>query len=136
REVRDINRNLVVDLPDTVDPFLGFIVPNEDVSFSTLFSGSGAPAGHFTHELGEDLDNSGTFSGTERNLVPNVDGSGNAILDKGILASNVPSAGDKVPWNFDNNNGGWIPFRHPGSTAANVNVNPVWEWRRHGQCGY
>jgi hypothetical protein len=137
REVRDLNRNLVIDQPETVDPFLGFIVPNEDVTFSTLFSGSGAPAGHFTNELGEDLDLSGTFTGAERNLVPDVDGSGNPILDKGILNSNNPvDPAHRVPWNFDNNNGGWIPFRHPGSTAANVNTNPVWEYKTSGLCGF
>jgi hypothetical protein len=136
REVRDLNRNIVIDQNDTMDPFLGFIVPNEDVTFSTLFSGSGAPAGHFTNELGEDLNLDGSLDNGERNVVPNVDGSGNPILDHGILASNVPSSGDKVPWNFDTNNGGWIPFRHPGSTAANVNVNPVWEYKTSGLCGF
>ena len=136
RQVRDINRNLVVDPPDTLDPFLGFIVTREDVTFSSLFSGTGAPASHFTNELGEDLDLSNTFSGTERNLIPNVDGGGNPILDKGILASNVPSANDKVPWNFDNNNGGWVPFRHPSSIPAGVNVNPLWEYKTSGLCGF
>ena len=137
RQVRDINRNLVVDPPDTTDPFLGFIVAREDVTFSTLFSGTGAPAGQFTNQLGEDLDNNGAFSGTERNLVPDVDGGGNPILNKGILNSNVPAPLlDRVPWNFDNNNGGWIPFRHPGSNAAGVNVNPLWEYKTSGLCGF
>ena len=131
REVRDMNRNLVIDPPDTVDPFLGFIVPREDVTFSSLFSGSGAPAGHFTNELGEDLDLSGTFNGTERDLLPN------GIVDKGVLASNVPSAGDKVPWNFDNNNGGFAPFRHPQSVPSNnINPNPMWEYVTSGLCGF
>jgi hypothetical protein len=137
RQVRDINRNLVVDPPETADPFLGFIVTREDVTFSSLFSGTGAPAGQFTNQLGEDLDNNGTFSGTERNLVPNLDGGGNAILDKGILNSNSPvDPNHRVPWNFDNNNGGWIPFRHPGSNAAGVNVNPLWEYKTSGLCGF
>ncbi|HEV8201238.1 MAG TPA: hypothetical protein VGS03_14575, partial [Candidatus Polarisedimenticolia bacterium] len=138
RQVRDINRNLVVDPADTVDPFLGFIVTREDVTFSSLFTGttSTAPAGTWSNQLGEDLDNNGAFSGTERNVVPNVDTGGNPVLDKGILASNVPSAGDKVPWNFDNNNGGWVAFRHPASNAAGVNVNPLWEYKTSGLCGF
>jgi hypothetical protein len=137
REVRDLNRNGVIDPPDTIDPFLGFVLPREDVTFTTLFSGSGAPSGHFTNELGEDLDLSGTFNGSERNVVPNVDGSGNALLDKGILNSNNPAdPSHRVPWNFDNNNGGWTAFRHPGSTAANVSVNPVWEYKTNGLCGF
>ena len=137
RQVRDINRNLVVDPPDTTDPFLGFIVAREDVTFSTLFSGTGAPAGQFTNQLGEDLDNNGAFSGTERNVVPNVDGVGTAILDKGVLNSNAPGdPNHRIPWNFDNNNGGWIPFRHPGSNAAGVNVNPLWEHKTSGLCGF
>src|SRR5262249_20598154 len=133
RQVRDLNRNLVVDPPDTLDPFLGFIVTREDVTFSSLFSGTGAPAGHFTNELGEDLDNSGAFSAAERNLIPNVDGGGNPVLDKGVLNSNVPNpALDRIPWTFDTNNGGWVPFRHPASNAAGVNVNPLWEYKTSG----
>ena len=131
REVRDLNRNLIIDPPDTVDPILGFIVPREDVVFSSLFSGSGAPAGHFTNELGEDLDLSGTFNGTERDLIPD------GVVDRGVLASNVPSAGDKIPWSFDNNNGGFNPFRHPASIPSNnINVNPMWEYKTSGLCGF
>ncbi|HZN03238.1 MAG TPA: thrombospondin type 3 repeat-containing protein [Candidatus Polarisedimenticolia bacterium] len=137
RQVRDINRNLVVDPPDTTDPFLGFIVTREDVTFSSLFSGTGAPVGQFTNQLGEDLDNNGIFSGVERNVVPDVDGGGVAILNKGVLNSNNPADPlHRVPWNFDNNNGGWIPFRHPGSNAAGVNVNPLWEYKTSGLCGF
>jgi hypothetical protein len=137
REVRDLNRNGIIDPPDLVDRAMGFVLPREDVTFSSLFSGSGAPAGHFTNEQGEDLDLNGVFSGTERNVVPDVDGSGTPILDRGVLASNAPSAADKIPWSFDNSNGGWIPFRHPGSTAANVSVNPLWEYKTAGGlCGF
>jgi hypothetical protein len=137
REVRDLNRNGVIDPGGAVDPVLGFVLPREDVTFSALFSGSGAPAGHFTNELGEDLDLSGTFNGSERNLVPNVDGSGNPILDHGILNSNNPAdPAHRVPWSFDNNSGGWFPFRHAGSTPANVSVNPVWEYKTSGLCGF
>ncbi|HYV84301.1 MAG TPA: thrombospondin type 3 repeat-containing protein [Patescibacteria group bacterium] len=131
REVRDLNRNGVIDAPDVVDPYLGFIVPREDVLFSSLFSGSGAPAGHYTNELGEDLDLSGTFSGTERDVVPD------GVVDRGILASNAPSAADKIPWSFDANNGGFNPFRHPDSIPSNnVSSNPVWEYKTSGLCGF
>jgi hypothetical protein len=131
REVRDLNRNYVIDPPDTVDPILGFIVPREDVIFSSLFSGSGAPAGHFTNERGEDLDLSGTFNGTERDLIPN------GVLDRGLLASNVPSAGDKIPWSFDNNNGGFNAFRHPASIpSGSISANPMWEYKTSGLCGF
>jgi Thrombospondin type 3 repeat len=131
REVRDLNRNLIIDPPDTVDPILGFIVPREDVMFSSLFSGSGAPVGHFTNELGEDLDLSGTFSGTERDLIPN------GTVDRGIFPTNVPSLTDKVPWSFDNNNGGFNAFRHPASIpSSNVSANPMWEYKTSGICGF
>src|SRR4029079_6797072 len=53
REVRDLNRNGVIDPPGQTDPVLGYQLPAEDATFSSLFSGSGAPAGHFTNELGE-----------------------------------------------------------------------------------
>jgi len=164
REVRDINRNLEIDPPDTVDPFLGFIVPREDVTFSSLFSGSGAPAGQFTNQQGEDLDLNGPrcvggpnnglpcttsvpdcdnppglpvegqctqFNGSERDIQPN------GLLDRGILVDNNPAGTDFVPWNFDANSGGWIPFRHPGSNAAGISTNPVWEHKTTGGlCGF
>jgi hypothetical protein len=137
REVRDLNRNGVIDPPAGVDPVLGYVLPAEDVTFSTLFSGTGAPVGHFTNELGEDRDLSGTFSGTERNVLPNVDGGGNPLLDRGILNSNNPAdPAHRAPWNFDNSNGGWVPFRHPDSTAAGVSVNPLWEYKTSGLCGF
>jgi hypothetical protein len=124
REVRDLNRNLIIDPPDTLDPFLTFIVPKEDVTFNSMFvTGSGAPAGHNTNELGEDLDLSGTFTGAERDLIPN------GSVDKGILNSNTPADPlHRVPWNFDNNNGGWIAFRHPSSLPGSLPATPVWEY--------
>src|SRR5262249_53793133 len=104
REVRDLNRNGIIDPAGMVDPALGIVPPGEDIIFSSLFSGSGAPAGHFTNELGEDLDLSGTLSNGERDLIPN------GVVDHGILAGNVPSAGDKIPWSFDQANGGFNAF--------------------------
>ena len=137
REVRDLNRNGLIDPTGVVDPGLGYFLPAEDATFSSLFSGSGAPAGHFTNELGEDLDLNGSFTAGERNVVPNVDGTGNAILDKGILNSNNPAdPNHRAPWNFDSNAGGWIPFRHPESNALGVNVNPIWTHNTTGLCGF
>ena len=131
REVRDLNRNGVIDPPDQVDPFYGFLLPREDVVFSTLFSGSGAPAGHFTNELGEDLDLSGTLNGAERDVIPD------GVVDRGILAGSAPSAADKVPWSFDANNGGFTAFRSPMSVPSNnVSPNPVWEYKTSGVCGF
>jgi hypothetical protein len=135
REIRDLNRNGVIDPPGVVDPLLGFIVPREDVTFSSLFSGSpqsglGTPAGVFSNQLGEDLNYNNTLDNNERDVIPN------GALDRGVLASNVPTAGDKVPWNFDNNDGGWRPFRHPSSIAAGISTNPVWEYKTSGICGF
>ena len=132
REVRDINRNLEIDPVDTVDPFLGFIVPDEDVTFATLFSGSGGPGGVPTNILGEDLDNDLTVDATERDILPN------GVQDRGILAlAGGPSAGDRVPWNFDSNSGGWVPFRHAGSIPADLSPTPLWEYKTSGGlCGF
>jgi subtilase family protein/thrombospondin type 3 repeat protein len=131
REIRDLNRSLSIDPPDQVDPFLGFVVPREDAVFASMFAGTGAPAGHFTNELGEDLDLSGTLNGSERDLVPN------GTADRGILASNIPAdPAHKVPWDFDRNNGGWQAFRHPQSASAGIGINPVWEYQTSGLCGF
>ncbi|HYV17475.1 MAG TPA: thrombospondin type 3 repeat-containing protein [Verrucomicrobiae bacterium] len=131
REVRDLNRNGVIDPPGQIDPVLGYQLPAEDATFSSLFSGSGAPAGHFTNELGEDLDLSGTLTGSERDLLPN------GVVDRGLLNSNNPlDPAHRTPWNFDNNAGGWIGFRHPGSIATAVSSNPLWEYRTQGVCGF
>ena len=131
REVRDLNRTGVIDPPGLVDPFYGFILPQEDATFATLFSGSGAPAGHFTNEEGEDLNLNGIFDGTERDVLPN------GTLDRGILNSNNPvDPAHRVPWSFDLNSGGWVPFRHPDSTPVGISANPVWEYKTSGICGF
>ena len=132
RELRDINRNLTFDKPDVVDPFLGFITPREDVTFASLFTGSGAPAGAFTNNLGEDLNNNGVLDGAERDILPN------GTLDKGILSGAVVNTAlDKAPFHFDINNGGFVPFRHPGSNPSlSISSNPVWEYKTSGLCGF
>ena len=131
REVRDFNRSGIIDPPGAIDPVLGFVVPGEDVTFTSLWSGSGAPPGHFTNEMGEDLNLNGVFDGAERDIIPN------AAVDRGILAADVPSAGDKVPWAFDANNGGFNPFRHPDSIPFSLpSANPLWERVNGGVCGF
>jgi hypothetical protein len=131
REVRDLNRNQVIDPAGQVDPVLGFVLPSEDIIFSSLFSGSGAPPGHFTNELGEDLDLSGSINGGERDLIPN------AAVDGGILHSNSPADPlNLVPWNFDFSSGGWAAFRNPGSTAEGVSAPVLWEYKTSGICGF
>jgi hypothetical protein len=129
RQVRDLNRNLVIDRPDTIDPFLGFFVPDEDVTFSSMWV-AGDALGRVTNTLGEDLDNDGI-------LDPGEDTIPNGVLDRGILfASTGPTTADRVPWNFDGNSGGWVGLRHPGSTPAGISANPVWEYKTNGICGF
>jgi hypothetical protein len=125
REVRDLNRNLVIDRPDILDPFRNMFIADEDITFSSLFTTSG---GVVTNTLGEDLNNNGILDIGE-------DINGDNALEKGILAGTAPSAGDKVPWNFDQSNGGWIGFRHPASSPANV-TREVWEYQTGGICGF
>jgi hypothetical protein len=129
REVRDLNRNQVIDRADTIDPFLAFFVPDEDVTFSSMFI-PGDAAGRVTNVLGEDLDNDGVLDAGE-DIIPN------GALDRGILFSPTgPTTTDKVPWNFDGANGGWVPIRHPGSTPTGGSATPVWEYKTNGICGY
>jgi hypothetical protein len=131
REVRDLNRNGRIDPSGAVDPGLSFVLPPEDVTFSSLFSGTGAPAGHFTNELGEDLDLSGGLGGSERDLIPN------GVADRGILRS--PNPGDpahRAPWAFDANDGGWVPFRHAESLPSPGMAAVLWEHPTNGVCGF
>ncbi len=133
RNVRDLNRNLVIDRPDVLDPIKLFFLPDEDVTFSSMFV-AGAAGGLVSNTLGEDLNNNGSRDPDELDVLPN------GLLDKGILfAPGGPSSGDKVPWNFDSGNGGWVPIRHPGSTAgttAGISSNPMWEYKTSGLCGF
>jgi hypothetical protein len=130
RQVRDYNRNLQIDAPDTFDPFEGMFWPDEDVVFSTLFI-PGTAAGRVTNTIGEDLDNDGV-------LDPLEDIRPNGVLDRGILASPTgPTLGsDYIPFNFDLNDGGWYALRQQFSKAANVTGN-VWEHTTNsGVCGF
>jgi Subtilase family/Thrombospondin type 3 repeat len=137
RQVRDYNRNLQIDKPDQIDPFKGVYWPDEDITFTTMFT-AGTANGYISNTLGEDLNNNGT-------LDPGEDSIPNGKLDLGILAKGQAghTTADKVPWNFDarmpdgtENDGGWVPFRHPISVPGGINPNPVWEHRTSGLCGF
>ncbi|MEK7282921.1 MAG: thrombospondin type 3 repeat-containing protein, partial [Acidobacteriota bacterium] len=125
REVRDFNRNLQIDTADAIDPFKGVFFPDEDLTFSSLFFISN---GKVTNTLGEDLDDDNVLD-TGEDIIPN------GRLDRGILAlATGPSAGDKVPWNFDTNDGGWFPLRSIFSKPGGISANPVWEFKGGGLC--
>src|SRR6185503_12408792 len=129
REIRDFNRNLQIDRADITDPFLGIVLPDEDLTFNTMFI-VGTSGGFVSNILGEDLNNSGTRDTNEPDLIPN------GILDKGILFSATgPSANDKAPFHFDLNNGGWNAFRYPGSKPGTA-LPLSWEYVSTGVCGF
>jgi thrombospondin type 3 repeat protein len=138
REVRDLNRNQFIDRPDVLDPIRLFFLADENVTFSSMFVlGADNPstptvaAELVSNTLGEDLNNNNILDSNETDYIPN------GSLDRGILFSATgPSAGDKVPWNFDTSNGGWVAIRHPSSLAAGISANPVWEFRTGGICGF
>ncbi len=125
REVRDLNRNLQIDTPDVIDPFTGIQIPDEDITFSTLFFNDG---GLVRNTLGEDLDNNGSINGGETDIIPNL------LVDRGILFSPTgPDSRDKVPFTFDLNDGGSFTTRHPVSTVLG---GSTWEYQRSGLCGF
>ncbi len=154
REVRDFSRNLQIDRPDVLDPFTGIYWPDEDVTFSDMLTVGAALPGQtsatlIANTLGEDRDNDGL-------LDPGEDTLPNNRLDRGILGvcRQRNAAGDvrcttdaecgglgpctnRVPWTFDDQDGGWYPVRHPKSKPGNQQPNPpVWEWQRSGLCGF
>ena len=133
REIRDFNRNLQIDRPDITDPFLGIVNPDEDITFSSMFI-PGTAGGLVTNTLGEDLNGNGILDGGEFDVIPN------GVLDKGILFSSTgptpTAAGDKVPWSFDLNSGGWNGFRHPSSRPGPTARSLTWEYVTFGQCGF
>ncbi|MGH2651130.1 MAG: hypothetical protein ACRDHK_07970, partial [Actinomycetota bacterium] len=130
REVRDFNRNLQIDRPDILDPFRQALFPDEDIIFATMFV-PGTATGLASNTLGEDLNNNGVLDAAEEDLLPN------GRLDRGILAqASGPGLGDKVPWSFDRNDGGWVPFRTSFSRAVGASPVPVWERVGSGICGF
>src|SRR5439155_14293344 len=127
RETRDFNRNLQIDVADKIDPFKGLFFPDEDITFSSMFV-VGTSGGKVSNTLGEDLNDNSV-------LDPGEDSIPNGRLDRGILASATgPSAGDKVPWNFDSNDGGWVSIRHMFSKPGGLGPNPLWEYKGGGLC--
>ena len=127
REIRDLNRNLQVDQADVLDPFTRIQIPDEDITFSTLFF---ADAGVVRNTIGEDLNRNNLLDGGE-DVIPNN------MLDRGILGSPAgPSAGDKIPFNLDTNDGGFNPLRHPASEIGLASSQNVWEYRTAGLCGF
>ncbi|HEV8700085.1 MAG TPA: thrombospondin type 3 repeat-containing protein [Candidatus Polarisedimenticolia bacterium] len=130
REIRDFNRNLQIDRADTTDPFLGIVLPDEDLTWSSMFI-PGTAGGLVTNTLGEDTNNNGSRDQNEPDLIPN------GILDKGMLfAASGPTPGsDKAPFHFDLNNGGWNGFRHPASKPGTARALS-WEYVSTGVCGF
>ena len=131
REIRDLNRNLQIDKPDVTDPFTGIQLPDEDVTFNSMFV-VGTANGFVSNILGEDLNNDGDNTDPgEGDVIPN------GALDKGILAlPGGPSANDKAPFSLDTNNGGFTGLRHPFSRPGPSSPNVAWEWQRGGLCGF
>src|SRR5207245_3908889 len=129
REVRDFNRNLMIDRADAVDPFTGVVWPDEDVTFSSMFV-AGDAAGHVTNVLGEEILVNGVLDPGE-DIIPDQ------RLDRGILTyASGPSPLDLVPWSLDRNNGGFVPFRHPYSRPGPSILGPAWEYETTGVCGF
>jgi subtilase family protein/thrombospondin type 3 repeat protein len=150
REIRDFNRNLQIDKPDMTDPFIGIVLPDEDVNFSTLFLDidPGAPV-RITNMLGEDIDGDLVRDSNETDLVPN------GALDGGILRSCIGgtepgtacavngdcngggTCGPLVPWNFDTlGGGGYQAFRYAFSRPGGAAGKQPWEHVRTGVCGF
>jgi hypothetical protein len=125
--VRDLNRNLEIDPVDTVDPFLGFTVPDEQLTFSSLFGGTSGIVGIPSNLLGEDLNNNNALDSGERDILPGAPSYG--PVDRGILVSTNVNDTHRVPWSFDSNDGGWRPFRHPSSTQGGLSSSPLWEYK-------
>jgi hypothetical protein len=134
--VRDLNRNLEIDPVGTADPFLGYILPAEQVAFSSLFGGTSNVPGVPSNVLGEDLNNNGALDSNERDILPGAPSYG--PVDRGILVSVNPADPHRVPWTFDQNDGGWRPFRHPSSTpGVGLSSSPLWEHKtQFGLCGF
>jgi hypothetical protein len=127
---RDLNRSLILEPNDRPGLTLGAV--DETVQFSSLFFPD--PATGRTNNQIQGSDESYPADGF---LSSAVDTNGNGILDRGILASSSPSAGDLVPWDFDRNPGGWYAVRDSQSNlGASTATFPVWKYVTHGQCGF
>jgi hypothetical protein len=128
REIRDFNRNLQIDRADVTDPFIGIVLPDEDLTFASM-NIVGTTTGLVTNMLGEDLNNNGARDGGEPDVIPD------GVLNRGILTNAVGTTTPMAPFNFDLHNGGWTSFRSPFSRPGG-STSPVWEHVRNGQCGF
>ena len=131
REVRDFNRNLQIDRADVLDPFKGVYWPDEDVTFSTMFVAN-STNNFISNFLGEDLNNDGDNTDPgEGDIIPN------GAVDRGILLTTNPADVQRVPWNLDQNNGGWLGLRHPDSKVGlGISGANIWEYKTSGACGF
>lgn len=126
REVRDLNRNQQIDAVDVVNPITGIQLPDEDITFSSMFVADG---GTVWNTLGEDLNNNMSLDIGE-DIIPN------GGLDRGILASaGGPSASDRAPFTFDTGKDGFSAFRNANSEVGNAGTAVVWEYQTLGLCG-
>lgn len=126
REVRDLNRNQQIDPADVVNPITGLQLPDEDITFSSLFVSDG---GTVWNTLGEDL-NDNMILDIGEDIIPN------GILDRGILNSaGGPSASDRAPFTFDGGKDGFTAFRNANSEVGLVGTSVVWEHQTLGLCG-
>ena len=67
REVRDLNRNQQIDAADIVNPITGIQLPDEDITFSSMFVSDG---GTVWNTLGEDL-NGNMVLDIGEDIIPN-----------------------------------------------------------------
>jgi hypothetical protein len=63
-------------------------------------------------------------------------GVGDGTLDRHVLAGVAPAAADRIPWNFDQNNGGFYAARDASSVVAGAGTSPVWHYVTSGACGF
>jgi thrombospondin type 3 repeat protein/subtilase family protein len=92
REVRDLNRNLLIDPVDVINPFSGIQIPDEDITFSTLWYQDGGPGGLVRNTLGEDLDNSGKICSNNSFLSCVADGDCAGTCDVGFCTNDPGTA--------------------------------------------
>ncbi|HEU5181946.1 MAG TPA: thrombospondin type 3 repeat-containing protein [Candidatus Polarisedimenticolia bacterium] len=127
---RDLNRSLVIEPNDRPGLTLGAV--DETVTFSSLFftDPSTAKINNQIQAGDEAYPVGGVF-------IPSADANSNGVLDRGILATGSPSAGDLIPWDFDRNNGGWYTARDPQSNIGTSPATlPIWHYVTSGRCGF
>jgi thrombospondin type 3 repeat protein len=140
---RDLNRSLTIDPNDRPQLTLGLL--DETVSFSSMFTPLAAGSGPAIHNVictgtntplagcvtDEAYPALGIFNGS-------TDTNSNGIVDRHVLSDTNPATGtDLIPWNFDNNNGGWYTQRDAASILGNSTATlPLWHYVKNGTCGF